>query len=136
MNWRAGLFRIWILVSAVWIAAWAIWAIRFSEWKNWPATYEITDPSGLKFTVHAPRGTSESDVVDFVRSSNEAKKRQEDCAKKRAPSCDYAVPLGMPGEYTWLIPVIAFAVGGPLIVFCFGLACFWVASGFRQSPRG
>jgi hypothetical protein len=134
MNWRTGLFRIWILFSVVWIAAWAMYG--FSEWKNSTATYEITDRSGLKFTVQAPRETSESDVVSFMLDLDTVKKRQADCAKDRGPWCDFAMPVEMPVERTWLLPVIAGAVVGPLVVFCLGVACFWVASGFQRAPRG
>ena len=110
MNWRAGLFRIWILFSVVLIAAWAIYG--FSKWKNSTVTYDVTDPSGLKFTVQAPRGTSESEVGNFAHDLDTVKKRQVDCAKDRGPWCDYAMPLEMPIDQAWVLPGIVGAVGG------------------------
>ena len=61
MNWRVGLFRIWVVVAVVWMAACAVFG--FWVWRNSEnVTYTLTNPSGLKFTVQAPKGTSESEV--------------------------------------------------------------------------
>jgi hypothetical protein len=81
MNWRSGLFRTWVVLSALWIAGWALYG--FAEWRH--GTFLVTDPNGLKFDVTAPTGTSEHDVLEFVRNSDVAKKRQEACAKEFGP---------------------------------------------------
>jgi hypothetical protein len=133
MNWRVGLFRIWVLFTAQWIAGWAVYG--FSEWRNSTATYEIIDPSGLKFIVRAPRGISKNDVSAFVSNLDDTKKRQADCAKDHGPWCDFPTSLEMPTKQTWLISVVVSAVAGPIIVFIFGVACMWIISGFRRPVR-
>jgi hypothetical protein len=94
MNWRVGLFRIWVLFAALWIAACA--AYGFVEWKNSTAKYEVTDPSGTKFIVRAPGGVAESDIWAFVRDHHVAKQRMADCEKNHGPWCDAAMDLEMP----------------------------------------
>ena len=134
MNWRAGLFRIWVVVAVVWMAACAVFG--FWVWRNSEnVTYTLTNPSGLKFTVQAPKGTSESEVAYFVRNLDAVKKRQAECARDRGPWCDEAMAVEMTNDRSWVLTLIAvMAIGGPLVVFLLGLVCFWVASGFQRPP--
>jgi hypothetical protein len=128
MNWRVGLFRIWIILSVLWISAWGYYG--FIQWRG--STYEVADPTGLKFIVIAPKDTSNADVVEFVKQADAAKQRQADCSKERGPWCEYAFPLYMPTDLN-LPRILLSAIVGPLVLFIVGLACLWVVSGFRQT---
>jgi hypothetical protein len=129
MNWRAGMFRIWVILSALWIGAWGYYG--FTEWQG--AKYEITDPTGLKFQIRGPRNLSEADAVAFVQHNDTVKKRQADCSQPRAPWCEFAfvVPDEMPNEFN--MSIIWTAMAGPFILLLIGLIWSWVASGFRQT---
>ena len=83
MNWRRGIFRIWLVGSAVWIAATVGLSYRYVEeqrpwWLNDPIvhqlppvppgfeldnppgshTFDFTDPSGKQYTVNGPDGST------------------------------------------------------------------------------
>jgi hypothetical protein len=76
----------------------------------------------------------ESEIVDFVRQSEEAEKRQKDCARERGPWCDYPWPLQMPNPLPWGWLAL-WLVGGPIGALVLGAACFWIGEGFRR-PKG
>jgi hypothetical protein len=98
MDWRLGFFRVWVLFSVLWIAAFGVYS--FLEWRHKSFTVlTVTDPDGLKFEVTVPAGTVKEDALEFVRNSDVAKKRMDDCAKEHGPWCDYpellaAAPTG------------------------------------------
>jgi hypothetical protein len=128
MNWRVGLFRIWIILSVLWIGAWGYYG--FTQWRG--STYEVTDPTGLKFEVNAPKDTPQADVVAFIQQSDVAKQRQADCSKERGPWCEFALSLQMPNKLN-LSRVLLSAIAGPVALLFAGLAWFWIVSGFRQT---
>jgi hypothetical protein len=97
MNWRAGLFRLWIILSVLWIGAWGYYG--FTQWRG--STYEVMDPMGLKFEVNAPKDTPKADIVAFIQQTDAGKQRQADCAKERGPWCEFAFPLQMPNNLNW-----------------------------------
>jgi hypothetical protein len=128
MNWRAGLFRTWVVLSAAWIVTWTAWG--FVQWKG--AKYLVTDPDGLKFEVTAPAGIPHDEVAAFVRKSDSVKKRQEDCAKEHRPWCDHPLQIEMPNRVD-MVSLLLKAVAGPGAALIVGLAGFWIASGFSRS---
>ena len=112
MNWRLGFFRIWVVLSALWIAA--VGTYGYSEWSV-TKTYEVEDASRLKFTVKAPAQATQEEVVAFVQTAGETKKRQTECANKRGPWCEQSVTVEMPRKVN--VHVILMTFLPPIVIF-------------------
>ncbi len=149
MNWQQGLFRVWVLFSAVWIIGFAIYAAA-----NWGMlvstnTYEITGPNGHEYKFTGPSGASREDVIAFAQQSDidrqptlhriEVALRAADAARNtqeaRRLAATYAKvrdePLLMPDSRNpWALAY--WAIGVPLLIFGMGLAIRWIISGFRH----
>ncbi|MGD0192574.1 MAG: hypothetical protein ABSD74_17690 [Rhizomicrobium sp.] len=132
MNWRLGLFRLWVLFSALWIAGCGVIAVTQWRESQRTVTYEVSDPQGQKYRVSAPIGTSEDDAVRFVLASPEIAKWRTNCVppKINGPWCDFEPDVRMPGILN-LWPLLAVALLVPVGMFGIAIGCFWAAAGFR-----
>lgn len=125
MNWARGLFRLWLLVSALWVAGWGV--VMFDRGNFSPnKTFEIEGPNKEKYEVIAPATTTEAGALAFVQANKRA-----DCSQNSGPWCIYPVKLKMPEDPIDSAAVYA-AIGVPTAVFLLGAALFWAISGFRQ----
>ena len=129
MNWRKGLFRAWIVFSVLWLTAWGVFG--FLGWRD-RATFEFTDPDGLKFDVTAPARTSIDEAFEFLHNSDFYQKRRDDCTKDHGPWCSYPATMEMPNTFA-LWPVLIETLAGPPIFLVIGIAALWVAAGFKRS---
>jgi hypothetical protein len=68
MNWERGLFRLWLILSGLWIAFWAALVVIDTNPFEPKSTYAIEGPSKDKYEVSAPRSTSNEEIVAFVKS--------------------------------------------------------------------
>lgn len=128
MNWGRGLFRLWVILSGLWMALWATIVILDGHLLEAKKTYEVEGPSKEKYEVVAPPNVSEAEIVAFAQKSQRA-----DCADgKTGPWCTYPVKLEMPRKP--IEPVaIYLAIGVPLGALFIGSAFYWALSGFRRS---
>jgi hypothetical protein len=106
------------------------------SWKNRPATYEITNPSGVKIQVLGPRGASEGEIVAYLKPEYGEKKPSAECAATSHPKwCDDPIVASpMPGADSppniWHL--IALGVGVPAALLLAWLAALWIIAGFRR----
>ena len=128
MDWGRGFFRLWVVLSALWVALFSAVVMIDGQWLEAKKTYEIETPAKEKYEVIAPPNASEAEVVAFVK-----KNQRLDCsAGKGGPWCSYPVKLEMPREP---INPVAFyvAFGIPAGFLMIGAAFYWAASGFRRA---
>lgn len=108
MNWKKGMFRVWIVASSVWAIVWLIWAMSLSanHFDLWLASCD-------------PLGSSE----EFAKCSDRASDERD----------KYFVTLISPSQ-TWLIlfvpPLLALAVG-PLLMKIGA----WIGAGFSANSK-
>jgi hypothetical protein len=129
MNWRKGLFRTWIVFSVLWLTVWGVFGFLGLRDKT---TFEFTDPTGLKFDVTAPVGTSLDEAFAFLHNSDFYQKRRDDCAKDHGPWCNFPATMEMPNTFA-LWPLLLKTLAGPPIFLVIGIAALWVAAGFKRS---
>lgn len=134
MNFRRGLFRFWILLSALWVVTCTTVAALDSHWFDRNSVYEIAGPNGGKYEVEAPATASTEAVVAYVKQTVDLDKPRPECTKEKwGPWCDYPLRLKMPrtDDYTKLMAVAALP---PIALLLLGASLYWVFAGFKQNP--
>ena len=128
MNWGRGLFRLWVIFSALWIAGLSAIFIMNGHLLEANKTFDVEGPSKEKYEVVAPSNTTEAEVVAFAQRNPRA-----DCsAGKNGPWCSYPVKLEMPRKA--IDPTLIYvAVGVPAGALLIGGGFFWALSGFRRT---
>lgn len=128
MNWKRGLFRVWLLFSALWIAACVGLGIVTGRMLEANRTYEIIGPNNERVDIVAPPTATNADVIAFYKQN-----QRPDCSKdKTGPWCDHPVQLKMPGKQ---FPpfLIYLALGVPIATFILGGSLYWALAGFSRS---
>ena len=133
MNMWRRLFRVWVLLTAIWLVGCVWFGASNWHWFQPSRVYEVADTNDEKYRVDVPPGTPEDEVALFVQKSAGSKWLRKECAKDRsAPWCDVAGSFQMPRQYfTW--QYLAVSIGGPLSLLMVGSALYWAFSGFRRS---
>ena len=133
MNWSRGFFRLWVIGSAMWALFWGGFWINEWNLSQRTSTYDVTDPSGLKYEVTTPFGYGAVFASNFVRNSDAAKDRQGACLREPGPWCNYPLKLQTPFKTINFLPLVLLVISAPAIVFAFGLSIRWVLTGFWQN---
>jgi hypothetical protein len=133
MNARRGLFRLWILLTAIWLSG-CIW-FGATKWHWFDATriYEVADSNDEKYRVEVDPDSTDDEVLAFVQKSAGSKWLRKQCAKDmRGPWCDVVTSLRMPRQYfTW--PYLVISIGAPLLLLMIGYALHRAFLPFRGS---
>ena len=128
MNWGRGLFRLWVIFSALWIAVLSAIFIVDGHLLEAKKTFEVEGPSKEKYEVVAPPDAAEAEVVAFAQRNPRA-----DCSSsKNGPWCSYPVKLEMPRKPIDLL-AIYLAFGVPAATLLLGGGFYWALSGFRRT---
>lgn len=128
MNWGRGLFRIWVMLSGLWITFCAAIVVLDGHLLEAKKTYEVEGKSKERYEIVAPPNASEAEVVAFAQKNQRA-----DCSDgNTGPWCSYPVKLEMPRKP--IDPIaIYLAIGAPAGALLIGSAFYWALSGFRRS---
>lgn len=128
MNWGRGLFRSWVIFSALWIAGLAALFIMDDHLLEANETYQIEGRFKETYEVVAPPNVTPEQVVAFAQQN-----QRTDCSEnKRGPWCDFPAKLQMPRKAMDLI-MLSLAFGLPAAAFLIGAGSFWALSGFRRT---
>jgi hypothetical protein len=73
----------------MWIGAWGYYG--FTQWRG--STYEVTDPTGLKFEVNAPKDTPQVEVVAFIQQSDVATNDRQIAPKNAGRGANLPFPF-------------------------------------------
>lgn len=127
MNWRRGLFRMWLLLSSLWLATCAAIVIIDARLFEPTKTYEIGGRSKERYEITAPAYVTEAQVVAFAKQNE-----RSDCTSSTGPWCSYPLKLQMPGRpVEWAL--IYVGVGVPAVLLLIGSGFYWAFAGFK--PR-
>ena len=128
MNWGRGLFRLWVILSLLWIAGLSAIFIADEHLLEANKTYEVEGRFKERYEVVAPPNASQEAVIAFAQQN-----ARIDCSEsKRGPWCDHPVKLQMPREEIKLT-AIYLAFGVPAAALLVGYGLFWALSGFRRT---
>lgn len=79
MNWRRGLFRLWVIFAALWIAVLSTVFVTNEHLLERNGTYEIEGPFKEKYEIVAPPNTSEAEILAFLD-----KNKRTDCSESKS----------------------------------------------------
>ncbi|MCA1533846.1 hypothetical protein I6F21_14885 [Bradyrhizobium sp. NBAIM03] len=128
MNWGRGLFRLWVIFSAIWITGLLAIYIAEAHLLEAKRTFEVEGPAKEKYEILAPPNATEAEVVAFAQQNP-----RTDCsANKSGPWCSYPAKLEMPRKPIDLL-AIYLAVGVPVGTLLVGGGFYWALSGFRRT---
>ena len=118
MNFRRGLFRLWIVGSALFVLAVAF--VGYTEIKEQfvPNTFEVQLPDGRTFEVQAPDMQTATAIIS---------KLPQDFVPDKPLRSDAVHPWATLG--TWA----SIAFGIPLVVLALGSSLVWALSGFAAT---
>jgi len=135
MAWRQGFFRIWVVLSVIWVGV----AILIAQPKTyvwlWNAPkYEITFPTGLKFTLDGGKTREEATELldsqikhEVSRPGREKLKLDDRDELLQSMYGGYSSP-GDQARDAWLATLIP-----PVGLFLVGLTVGWILRGFRKA---
>jgi hypothetical protein len=117
MNWRKGLWRLWLALSLCWIVAVGVYFWKQEPW-IWSRQWEVvqTDPK-LIVDLGGQRVTVDRRFLDL---SPEEKNEAVDEIRASPPVREYATVAFLP----------------PLVTLVLGLLGTWVVSGFARKGAG
>lgn len=133
MNGWRGLFRLWILVTGIWLAGCLWFGATKWHWFESARFHEVADANDEKYRVEIPPDADDEDVLEFVQKAAGSKWLRKQCAKdRRGPWCDVVTSLKMPRQYfSW--QYLAVSIGVPLSLLMAGAAFYWPRSGTARS---
>ena len=137
MNGWRGLFRLWIVVTAVWLLGCLWFGATTWHWFEASRFHEVADANDEKYRVEIPPDSADDEILAFVQKSAGSKWLRKQCARdRRGPWCDVVTSLKMPRQYfTW--PYLAVSGGVTLLLLMVGSALYWGRSDlFRRSAKG
>lgn len=134
MNWRRGFWRVWGVISIVWIAVAFVIAAPF------PSTNPVVRFDAWGHQVKLPADTEK----ETVRSAL-IKFLNEERAKDPGPWIEYQGNIDekvdelirnyQPTSWFWqLLPFSMIALLPPAILLVLGMALGWIVRGFRTAP--
>jgi len=124
MRWGRGFFRLWVVLSAIWLSAIAAFTADNFPNENQPwhmvAAGESTD--------RWPIARVQAAAIAAARAGDSAGSQKlhqmaDDAAKKLQAAREAAIKNG-----------VSLGLSFPLISFLVGLAVTWIARGFRSNP--
>jgi hypothetical protein len=134
LSWSRGLFRAWVVISAVWVAATMFVAKPSTYALLWNAPkYEVAFPSGRKVTVDTSRTHQElvSMVDDALQQEPPPKPGEKSHADSRDEILNYFdarySSAGDRATDAWLMTAVP---PGDLLLI--GIAVAWIIRGFRR----
>ena len=145
MNWRRGIFRIWLVGSALWIAATVGLTYQYVEqhpWLNDPIvhTFDVQTPDGQKFQVHAIDQNDAAKQVQAYLAKNGSNPngpyKQFSMVLPQKPETASSID-GEPDHNElwdarfWLLQVLAPPVSAAIALLCVG----WILGGFKSKSR-
>ena len=136
MDARRRFFRLWIVLTAIWLFGGLWFGATKWHWFEATRTYEIADGNDEKYRVEVDPDSTDDEILGFVQRSAGSKWLRKQCAKDaRGPWCDVVTSLKMPKQYfTW--QYLAVLIGAPLSLLMAGYALQSAFTGFRRSPSG
>ena len=135
MNIARGLFRAWIVISAIWIGLTVYLSEPKTYTKFWRLVYEAQYKDGriVEFDLTKSQAALAADVTAWMQAQRpdinilEVQKDSEQLLaylkSERQLQMDKA-------KSAWLVTVVP-----PLALLIFGLCILWIAPGFRPTPR-
>jgi hypothetical protein len=137
MNWTKGLFRLWILLSGVWIAVFL--SISAIKWDEPPPKIESYYPPIFRKLTQNEFLNCMSVLNNIDRCSKQFEYCEEDGEKNfetmrdrlRTVYCTKLIPL--PWYRAERIIFAGIAILSPLLVLLFGALARWVVLGFRYN---
>jgi hypothetical protein len=148
MNWKTGLFRVWLLMSIVWFAfagiiASALWqSDQTGQPENFTSIdcaanpdagpwckyqgqaviddglFAVTSRNGIKYDIRIPTGVTSQQAASFVQDNQDAM-RPADATSPPAPTL-----------WKFTIEAATIIFGLPMLIMVFGLGMFWAFGGF------
>jgi hypothetical protein len=128
VNWGRGLFRLWLVLSALWIAVLSVVLVKDEHLFKATNKFEVEGRFKEKYEIVAPPNATETEIADFV-----LRNQRTDCSEsKNGPWCDFPVKLQMPRKPVNPTPIyVALAV--PMGALLIGCGLYWALSGFRRT---
>jgi hypothetical protein len=128
VNWGRGLFRLWLVSSALWIAGLSAVFITDQHLFEANKTFDVEGRFKEKYEVVAPPNATETEVVAFAQRN-----QRTDCSEsKNGPWCDFPVKLQMPRKA--IDPTMIYvALTVPMGALLIGGGLYWALSGFRRT---
>jgi hypothetical protein len=129
MNWKRGLFRLWVIVSLLWLALAGFLSIVV-----------VTD----SFTVTEDRLQTAAEIAADIAECDKKDPENETvhCTVLRLGGVTSAFPIGK-APRVWRIPPdlpwyfwptwFGYVFAPPMLLFAVGAAGYWAARGFRRS---
>ena len=143
VNWNRGLFRLWLVLSLIWIfgAAWILDPVRSVRAALGPIEFQVDD-SFIKFPVGTDAATVGKRLREFYRSQNERRCAAGDDFCGSSPLDDAQLEAKIreyqPADLVALRWGIARAIGimflPPIGMMLIALSIAWIGSGFREPP--
>jgi hypothetical protein len=124
MNWKRGLLRLWVVVSALWLVGSGamLWNALFQR----PHEFEVTAPDGRSFTVIAYGTVASDEVVEWTK--------EQITAGLSPPPKGFRLVYNQPLPLRDRESLFAIVLLPPLAGLILGGAGWWVLSGFRKRP--
>ncbi len=113
MNWRRGLFRLWVAFTALWLALVVGLTIG-----NWPAT-----PNRADFTFKPVPGSTAGLFDDLPTTAPIAER--EYAAAVAGHKIGVRKHIAIAAAFAFLVPTALFIIGRTLL---------WIGRGFRREP--
>lgn len=123
MNWRRGLFRLWVLLAALWFAG-TVSMVGLDAYRWWPNKLIKLNVGGKEVQVDET----------FLRLTHDEQNEEVDKIAKllKRPQLLRLPPPGFAIEHPFNRQVWAAIFVPPLALLALGLCIAWILRGFRQ----
>jgi hypothetical protein len=128
MNWARGLFRLWLILSVLWIGGIVSMMALDGDFSVKTKVYDIEGTAKERYQVTAPATSTPEEVVAFAKLHP-----RDDCSQSNTgPWCQSPVKLEMPAKEFNKAPVYV-GFGVPVVVLFAGAGLYWALAGFRRN---
>ena len=135
MAWRRGFFRLWVVLSVLWIGGnvYLIQPKTYTRFSN--AVYEVKSSDGRvrKFNLAGSQAELAADIAKWMQAQRpdiEISELQTDLDELViAIKAEYQAELDE-AKTAWLVTVLP-----PFALLGFGLCVFWIVRGFRRRTQ-
>jgi hypothetical protein len=133
MNFKQGFLRIWVLVSVLWLALAGFFFVDAIQSVYAPVTIQVGE-----YPVQFPGNTSRNEVheavVKFLKEKTAGTQFANAAVNYSGAANEVIGNYQSKSLSDPIIRFLKFGIGPPLALLVLGVAVWWVASGFRQSP--